>query len=450
MIPIPKVKRQIICASDNFRAITLSSILGKILDGIILEKEHAALCTSDLQFGFKSGTSTTHCTNVLMETVNYYNFNKTNVYVLLLDASKAFDRVKYCKLFKELLKRDMSPLVLRLLLNMYTGQTLKVKWRNIVSEEFNVTNGVKQGGVLSPILFSVYIDGLLNRLKDSGVGCYMGNHFTGACGYADDLTLVCPTQKSLNMLVRICEIYADEFDVTFNAKKSKLLLFVGRECNDPDVSVIVNGAKIEKSESTDHLGHKISTRDRDSICTNGVAAFWKGFNIFMSRFGHVYSFLKCKLFKQYCCSFYGAPLWNLNSSAADKICIAWRRALRKLWNVPPQTHNKTIALLSDTVPLDIQLKGRFDKYIKKCLVHKNKVISNTMKMAVINPWSVVGRNYRNMNVNMLHEWKLSVSQNDVCENVFIKDLIDIREGHKTCEVFNATDVIMLIEHLCTK
>ncbi len=51
-------------------------------------------------FGFNEGVSTTQCIHVINETINYYNFNKTNVHMLFLDASKAFDRVRYCKLFK--------------------------------------------------------------------------------------------------------------------------------------------------------------------------------------------------------------------------------------------------------------------------------------------------------------------------------------------------------------
>ena len=51
----------------------------------------------------------------------------------MLDVSKAFDIVNYCKLFRELLKRDISPIVLRLLLYMYTSQTLRVKWGDTVS-----------------------------------------------------------------------------------------------------------------------------------------------------------------------------------------------------------------------------------------------------------------------------------------------------------------------------
>ncbi len=106
--------------------------------------------------------------------------HKSNVYTVLLDATKAFDRVNYCKLFRKLLDRNMSRLVLRLLLYMYTNQSLHVRWGSRTSTRFNVHNGVKQGGVLSTILFSVYIDGLFTRLSNSGIVCHIGNHY--ACG----------------------------------------------------------------------------------------------------------------------------------------------------------------------------------------------------------------------------------------------------------------------------
>ena len=67
--------------------------------------------------------------------------------------------------------------------------SLRVKWGNTLSSEFPATNGVKQGGVLSPILFAIYTDGLLKRLEETGVGCHMGSLFTGALAYADDITL---------------------------------------------------------------------------------------------------------------------------------------------------------------------------------------------------------------------------------------------------------------------
>ena len=72
-----------------------------------------------------------------------------------------------------------------------------VRWGRSLSRSFCVSNGVRQGSVLSPVLFSVYLDSLLDRLADSSVGCYWGHQFAGALCYADDLVLLAPTASSL-------------------------------------------------------------------------------------------------------------------------------------------------------------------------------------------------------------------------------------------------------------
>ena len=147
MIPIPKDKKTYLCSSSNYRAIALSSILNTILDWSILLKEHKSLSSSPLQFGFKKGLSTTQCTHSLLENVDYYNYNKSDVFVLMLGVSKAFDSVRYCKLFNELLERDISPVVLRILIYMYMNQTLRVQWCQTLTSSFKVGNGVKKGKV---------------------------------------------------------------------------------------------------------------------------------------------------------------------------------------------------------------------------------------------------------------------------------------------------------------
>ena len=69
-----------------------------------------------------------------------------------------------------------------------------------MSESFTVMNGVKQGGVLSPVLFAVYTDGLLLRLQESRIGCHMGGHYAGAFAYADDIALISPSITGLRKL----------------------------------------------------------------------------------------------------------------------------------------------------------------------------------------------------------------------------------------------------------
>ncbi len=173
MIPIPKGRWVNLSTS----AITLSNILCKLPDVVILTKKNGSLYTSDLQYGFKQGSCTSLCTAMVQETISYYVHNGSNINSLMLDASKAFDNVNYCKLFRILLDKKVCPLYCRLLLNMYLNQKHRVRWNSTHSQYFNVSNGVKQEGVISPILFHIYMGGLLNELANSGVGCYMGGVF---------------------------------------------------------------------------------------------------------------------------------------------------------------------------------------------------------------------------------------------------------------------------------
>ena len=170
-----------------------------------------------IQFGFKENSSTIICTQLLIETIEYYNSNNTDCFMLLLDASKAFDRIEYVRLFTLLRLRNMCPLVLRLIMNMYISQRMQVRFGTAMSSHFSISNGVKQGGVLSPILFTIYIDNLIIQLRKFNIGCKIGNSFLGVFGYADDLTLLCPSLAGLKQMLNVCEDYAKEYNILFNA-----------------------------------------------------------------------------------------------------------------------------------------------------------------------------------------------------------------------------------------
>ena len=90
--------------------------------------------------------------------------------------------------------------------------------------EVGLQNSVRQGGVLSPVLFAVYLDGLLEELSESGVGCYWGHLFAGALCYADDLVLLAPCASALRCMLSICQSYADDHGLLFNATKTQLFV----------------------------------------------------------------------------------------------------------------------------------------------------------------------------------------------------------------------------------
>ena len=203
------------------------------------------------------------------------------------------------------------------------------------SRELRNSAGKSTSCISSPYI----MDELFERLEKSGVGCHMGNHCTGSLGYADDLTLLAPTLSGLQVLIKICERYADEFDIKFNGAKSVYMVFGGRRCKCDNRTVMVNGAELHRVNATVHLSHHISTNDNGSLVSAAIGQFWRGFNMFMADFSQIHSHIKCHLFKLYCCSYYGAPLWCLQSNMVSRLCVAWRKASRKIWRLSPRTYN---------------------------------------------------------------------------------------------------------------
>ena len=155
------------------------------------------LCTSDQQFAFKANHSTTLCSGILIESVKHLVNNNSCVYNCFLDASKAFDNINYGKLFNILLRRGIPNVIVRLILDGYIRQRLCAQWESTKSRRFYVSNGVKQGAMISPILFALYYDELIAKLASSGYGCRIAGHFVGALSYADDITLLSPSLQGL-------------------------------------------------------------------------------------------------------------------------------------------------------------------------------------------------------------------------------------------------------------
>ena len=165
MIPIPKKDSGSMNDIRNYRGIALSSLLSKLFYNCIIVNQYDSLRSGDLQFAHKSKISAMLCSKSVNETVNYYINSSGKVYVCTLDASKAFDRVNLLTLFKNLFKRNMCLLILRFLIHSYCNQKMRIKWNAAISCSFDTSNGVKQGGVLSPLLFNVYLEELILLLR---------------------------------------------------------------------------------------------------------------------------------------------------------------------------------------------------------------------------------------------------------------------------------------------
>ena len=109
--------------------------------------------------------------------VDYFVNNESAVNICLIDVSKAFDRLNFYVLFMKLMDRLVPYIIVALLQNWYENVFISVKWNNTFSGFYKLTAGVKQGGILSPVLFLVYVDDLLKTL--SKIGCSVMGHHIG-------------------------------------------------------------------------------------------------------------------------------------------------------------------------------------------------------------------------------------------------------------------------------
>ena len=114
----------------------------------------------------------------------------------------------------------MCPIVLQLLINMYINQKIRVKWNDVLFNQYCISIGVKQGGCLSPTLFSIYLNDLFDVLRSSNIGCRYGNLYMSVYCYADDLGLLSPT--GLKEMLKLCKDYALKHKIIGNASKSQL------------------------------------------------------------------------------------------------------------------------------------------------------------------------------------------------------------------------------------
>ena len=458
MVPLPKGRWNDYSKSKNFRALTISSLLGKVLDNIILNLECNNLLTNELQFSFKSDSSTTMCTTMIRETISYFVNKGSNVYGLVLDATKAFDRINYCKLFRILLKRNIDPLICRLLLSMYTNQKLRVKWANEFSNEFSVTNGVKQGGVISPLLYCVYIDGLISELIASEVGCYMGRVYAGIFMFADDLKLLAPSVQALHIMLNVCLRYAAKYDVQFN-DKSQLIIFKANEDNIPTPEVFINGTKLKAVSSVNHLGHILHDNIFYNDASKCVNDFYGQLNSFLSDFRHLGSVMRNYLFFKYCNAFYGSQFLPVYcKDVMNELAVAWRIGLRKVWRIPWTTHNNILPVLAGVMPPNLFFEKRAINFSNKLLNSKNKTVKTITGMAIHGVHSILGQNikhllYRyNLNINEVSKcWERQCNEQVELTRLCyqIKELCILRDS--PCSwILSRPEAQAIIEFLCTE
>ena len=230
---------------------------------------------------------------------------------------------------------------------------------------------------MSPSLFCVYLDTLLDKLRSSGVGCHLGGSFCGAFGYADDVTLLAPTRQALQIMLDICQDFSSSHSMLFSTdpvpskSKTKCMFFSRMRSSDQIKNVELNGDSLPWVDKAKHLGNQLSSNlnltfsspetKSDLLCKRAI--FFQNVHQILQQFGAYEPKLIINLLSIYSTAFYGSSLWQLNSEEHFRLNRSWNTAVRMIWNLPIPTHTRFLESLSPIAHLEATLHTRYIGFV---------------------------------------------------------------------------------------
>ena len=267
---------------NDFRGIAISPIISKVFEYCILERYNNYLSTTDNQFGFKKGVGCSFAIRTVRNIVDSYVKGGSTANLCAIDLSKAFDKVNHHALFLKLMKRHIPNELLNILDVWLCACYSCVKWLNMWSDMFRVDFGVRQGSVLSPFLFAVYLD-------DLAKSCYAERNIFIIL-YADDIMLLAPSVCELDALLKVCERELTLLDMAINFKKS-CCIRIGPRMNTPCSNICSSsGISIPWVSEFRYLGIYI-LRSRTFKCSLSIhrRTFYCSANAIFGKVGRIAS-----------------------------------------------------------------------------------------------------------------------------------------------------------------
>ena len=377
----------------------------KLFDYVILLLWGDLLGSDSLQFGFKKGTSTKHCSWLVMEVASFYLRQGSPVIATLLDCSKAFDKCVFSSLFINLMDRRLPPIVIRSLIFIYEEQKACVSWAGNRSSTFKITNGTRQGSVLSPCLFSVYLDDLLKELRLMGLGCHMGGMWVGAAGYADDLILLAPSRTAMQYMLKACDRYAEEFNLQFSTdpvpalSKTKCMYMCGHMNAAYPAPLQLGDHDLPWVEHATHLGHELHQLCSMEYDANiKRAQFIENSVQIRETFGFAGPPEVLQAVQTYASHWYGSMLWDLFGEKANQVYRSWSTCVKLTWNIPRSTHSFLVdnLLAAEFHTVKQQLLSRFVHFVKKLLTSSSPEVCMVVNMVARCARSTTGNNLLNI------------------------------------------------------
>jgi endonuclease/exonuclease/phosphatase family metal-dependent hydrolase len=395
LVPILKDKNGNITDLDNYRPIAITSVASKIFEKIVLLRIQALLCTNANQFSYKPKHSTEMCVFTLKSIIDFYITASSPVYLCYIDSSKAFDRVNFWCLFSKLIDRNVPLILVRFFMVWYCSQEFVVRWGSYYSTPFTAGNGVRQGGILSPFFFNLYMDELSNVLNNANVGCTMNGVTFNHLMYADDLVVMAPSLRAMQILLKYCDNFAYENYVKYNVKKTVCMVIRPKEFKSDFIPHLeLSGSVLKCVYSHKYLGVFITNDLKDDInIMHQCRSTYSRGNIIIRNFRLCNDDVKSQLFRSYCTSFYCASLWSsYNLESLQRLNVAYNRIFRILMGLQHRVSISAHLLKLSLSPLKVIIRKLICSFRNR-IMHSENVLLRTIVNSVYFMFSSVTKKW---------------------------------------------------------
>ena len=382
IIPIHKGGGKSKTDPDNYRAISLLPIFYKLYEQILTKrvKDRLLVTAPDFpnkqQHGFRPGLSCITAAFQVQETILYNLELGANIYAAFLDTRKAFDTVWHEGLFLKMHRLGINGSLWQIIVNMYEGLESAVLVNNVHSNWFPIGQGVKQGGVLSTLLYLIYINDLIEHLATSGLGAKIMSIECGCPTLADDLTCLATSPKDLNGMLELVNSFSKKWRYTINSSKSRVIVFSRsrKRRHKYKDSWRIGSSIIEESDNINHLGIRraskgASTERTTHACRKGRGAFHALSNIGVRPRG-LNPKTSVSLYTRVVLPsvLYGCELWNdLLGKDIRALNVFQHYVTKKIQGFPRQTRSDMCESMLGLLPIETAIDKTKLKFFHKLL-----------------------------------------------------------------------------------
>ena len=336
------------------------------------------LGSDELQFGFKPKHSTSHAVFTLKSCVDHFTERGSNVFATFLDFSKAFDKVSHHGLFIKLMNRGVPLCFLLIIIYWYLNMQYCCKWGMSISEFFPVLCGTKQGVILSPEFFAIYINDLIKELRASKVGCHIYGIFIASILFADDMTLLAPTRTAMQRLLEICDDYCTRFCLKFNVAKTKTMVFGnGSSLVDSFPEMKLRGTSIEFVKNYRYLGfYVLAGRTLKFSSNECLRSFFGAVNSVMTVLTRPSENVLIQLLYSNCVPIltYGAAIRDLSAAEKHQFNVAINNAVRAIFKFRYWQSIRQLREFYHYDPIEVMFAKARKQFLLSIRTHRNGVL----------------------------------------------------------------------------